>query len=58
MDEEPTSGYFPAVYYYQGLVREGMKNPASAQSYRAYLSIRGESKEDTLLPEVRRRAGR
>jgi tetratricopeptide (TPR) repeat protein len=57
LDEEPTSGYFPIVYYYQGLVREGLKNPAFAESYRAYLNIRGKSTEDPLLPQVRRRAG-
>ena len=58
MDEEPTYGYFPPVYYYQGRVREALKNEGFAESYRAYLTIRGQSKEDSLLPEVRRRAGR
>jgi transposase InsO family protein len=29
-----------------------------AESYRAYLSLRGESNDDALLPDVRRRAGR
>jgi tetratricopeptide (TPR) repeat protein len=57
LDEEPTFGYFPPVYYYQGRVREGLKSAGAAESYRAYLSIRGQSKEDPLLPEVRRRAG-
>ena len=37
LDEEPTYGYFPSVYYYQGRVREGMNNAASADSYRQYL---------------------
>ena len=58
LDEEPTFGYFPPVYYYQGRVREGLNNKGFADSYRAYLAIRGESKEDPLLPDVRRRAGR
>jgi serine/threonine protein kinase/tetratricopeptide (TPR) repeat protein len=57
VDEEPTYGYFPPVYYYQGLVREGLKNAASADSYRAYLAIRGNSSEDPLLPDIRQRAG-
>ena len=57
MDEEPTYGYFPPVYYYQGLVREQLKNAGFAESYRAYLGIRGKSTEDPLLPEVRKRAG-
>jgi len=56
VDEEPTFGYFPMVYYYQGRVREGMKSSTSAESYRAYLNIRGKSAEDPLLPEIRKRA--
>ena len=57
VDEEPTYGYFPMAYYYQGQVREGLKNPGSADSYREYLKIRGKSIDDPLLPEVRRHAG-
>jgi tetratricopeptide (TPR) repeat protein len=57
VDEEPTYGYFPMVYYYQGRAREGLKNAAAAGSYGEYLKIRGKSPEDPLLPEVRRRAG-
>jgi hypothetical protein len=57
VDEEPTYGYFPMVYYYQGHVREGLKNPGSADSYREYLKIRGKSTEDPVLPDVRKRAG-
>jgi Flp pilus assembly protein TadD len=55
LDEEPTYGLFPPVYYYQGRVREGLKNAGFAESYKRYLSIRGQSKEDPLLTEVRRR---
>src|SRR5262249_35871726 len=57
VDEEPTYGYFPMVYYYQGRVREALKYPSFADSYREYLNIRGKSTEDPLLPEVRRHAG-
>ena len=57
LDEEPTFGYFPPVYYYQGRVREGMKNAGFAESYRQYLKVRGASTEDQLLPEIRRRVG-
>jgi tetratricopeptide (TPR) repeat protein len=56
LDEEPTYGYLPPVYYYQGRVREGLNNAGFADSYRAYLEIRGKSAEDPLLPDVRRRA--
>ena len=41
MDNVVTYGYVPYVYYYQGRVRQGLKTPAFADSYRTYLSIRG-----------------
>jgi tetratricopeptide (TPR) repeat protein len=56
-DNIPTYGYFPPVYYYQGRVREELKSAGAADSYRAYLGIRGKAGEDLLLPEVRRRLG-
>ena len=58
MDDVPTYGYFPSVYYYVGRVREGMHSAGFADSYRAYLQIREKAGEDPLLAEVRRRAGR
>jgi tetratricopeptide (TPR) repeat protein len=57
LDEVPTYGYFPPVYYYQGRVREGLKSEGFADSYKKYLSIRGGANQDPLVPEVRRRAG-
>ena len=54
MDNTVTYGYLPYVYYYQGQVREGLKTPAFADSYRTYLSIRGQSTEDPLVAEVRK----
>ena len=57
LDEEPTFGFFPSVYYFQGRTREALKSVAFAESYRTYLNIRGKSREDPLLPDVRRRAG-
>ena len=57
IDEEPTYAYLPPVYYYQGRAREGLKTDGFAESYREYLNIRGPSKEDPLLSDVRRRAG-
>ncbi|PYS47824.1 MAG: hypothetical protein DMG13_26920 [Acidobacteria bacterium] len=57
MDEVPTYGYFPAVYYYQGRVRQGLKSPGAAKSYLTYLSIREKAGEDPLISEVRRLAG-
>ena len=53
VDEEPTYGYFPIAYYYQGRVRQAL-NAAFAEPYGKYLEIRGNSKEDRLVSEVRR----
>jgi len=57
MDNVVTYGYVPYVYYYQGRVRQGLKTPAFADSYRTYLSIRGQSTEDPLVTEVRKSLG-
>ena len=57
LDERPTYGYFPLVYYYQGRVREALKTTAFADSYRKYLNLRAKAGEDPLLADVRRRAG-
>jgi hypothetical protein len=35
-------------------VRQGLKTPAFADSYRAYLSARGQSTEDPLVAQVRK----
>jgi serine/threonine protein kinase/tetratricopeptide (TPR) repeat protein len=58
LDEEPTYGYFPLVHYYLGRVREGLQSAGAADSYAAYLAIRGQSKEDPLVPDIRQRVGR
>ncbi len=57
LDEEPTFAFFPRVYFYQGRAREGLNMTNSADSYRAYVEIRGKSKEDPLLATARKRAG-
>ena len=54
MDNTVTYGYLPYVYYYQGRVRQGLKTPAFADSYKTYLSIRGQSTEDPLVAEIRK----
>jgi eukaryotic-like serine/threonine-protein kinase len=55
MDEDPTYGYFPPVYYYLGRAREGLQTAGFAETYREYLKIRGKSTEDPLLSDLRRR---
>jgi serine/threonine protein kinase/tetratricopeptide (TPR) repeat protein len=56
-DNVPTYAYFPPVYYYQGRAREGMKSEGYADFYKTYLSIRGQSQEDPLVVDIRRRLG-
>ncbi|HEV8396133.1 MAG TPA: protein kinase [Vicinamibacterales bacterium] len=57
VDEQPTYAYLPPVHYYLGRARQELKSSRYAESYREYLNLRGSSKEDLLLPEVRKRAG-
>jgi len=57
LEEEPSYNHFPEVYYYQGRAREATKSATFAESFRRYLDIRGNSTEDPLVPEVKKRAG-
>ena len=36
VDEDPTYGFFPIVYYYRGRVREELKTASFADAYREY----------------------
>jgi tetratricopeptide (TPR) repeat protein len=57
MDDGPTYGYFPLTYYYLGRVREANKTASYADAYREFLRMRGASREDSMVPDARRRAG-
>ncbi len=56
-DNVPTYAYFPPVYYYEGRAREGMKSAGFADFYRSYLGIRGQSSDDPMVIDIRRRLG-
>ena len=56
-DNVPTYSYLPPAYYYEGRVREGMKSEGFADFYKTYLSVRGQSQEDPLVADTRRRLG-
>jgi len=56
-DNVPTYAYFPAVYYYEGRAREGMKSAGFADFYRNYLAIRGQSSDDPMVNDIRHRLG-
>ena len=58
LDEDPTYGFLPAAYLYQGRVREAMKSEGFAEAYGEYVKIRGNSTEDPLLPDVRKRSAK
>jgi tetratricopeptide (TPR) repeat protein len=55
LDEEPTSGFLPPVYYYQGRVREAMGTAAFGESYQRYLAIRGNAADDPFVADIRKR---
>ena len=57
MGGDPTYGYFPAAYFYDGRVREALKTENYADLYREYLKVRGQSMEDPLALEARKRVG-
>jgi tetratricopeptide (TPR) repeat protein/predicted Ser/Thr protein kinase len=57
VDDVPTYGYFPPIFYYQGRVRDGLKSAAAPEAYRTYLKIRGDAGQDPLLAEIRHRLG-
>ena len=55
VDEEPTYAYLPQAYFYQGMVREGLKSAGAAESFKQYLAIRGNASEDPLARQARER---
>ncbi|MGC1903489.1 MAG: protein kinase [Candidatus Acidiferrum sp.] len=57
MNNVPSYGYFPPLYYYQGRAREGMNSSGFRDSYSTYLGIREKAGDDPLLPEIRKRLG-
>lgn len=57
MDNVPTYAYLPTVLYYQGRAAEGMKSQGFADFYQKYLNIRGQSSDDPIVSEIRRRIG-
>src|SRR5262249_49596486 len=58
LNDGPTYGYFPPVYYYLGRARQGEKSTGFAESYRTYLSIRGQASKDPRPADSPRRRGR
>jgi len=57
VDESPTYGYFPPVYYYMRRVREWLKSEGYGEWYRNYFSIRDKAGEGPLLAEIHKKLG-
>ena len=55
MDDVPTYSYLAPVYYYQGRDRQDLKSPDFDKFYRTYLDIRGQSTQDPLVADIRKR---
>jgi tetratricopeptide (TPR) repeat protein len=54
LEESPTYHLFPQVYYYLGLVREGLKSPGAVDAFKSFLSLQT-GPGDALLSDARRR---
>jgi len=57
LDEAPSYRYYAPVPYWLGRAREGLKSPAAAESYKAFLAIKENAGEDPLVADARRRLG-
>jgi len=55
MDDLPSYGFFPPVYYYQGRVREGLKSAGAANSYWQFVSIQDKGDGSPLFQDAQRR---
>jgi tetratricopeptide (TPR) repeat protein/tRNA A-37 threonylcarbamoyl transferase component Bud32 len=61
LDEIPTYRFFPPLYYYMGLAKEGLENAAgAAESYRTFLAIKqiADPAADPLVRDARARLAR
>ena len=57
VDEQPTYAYIAPAHYYLGRARQELKSTRLRTRTATTSALRGNSKEDVLLPEVRKRAG-
>jgi tetratricopeptide (TPR) repeat protein len=57
LDEEQTYRFFPQVYYYRGLARQGLKSPQAADSFHIYLGLKAKDAQDPMVEDARLRSG-
>jgi serine/threonine protein kinase/tetratricopeptide (TPR) repeat protein len=55
LDEEPTSAYFPSVYYYLGRAEQGLGSPSAADSYSKFVSIQDKGDGGALFQDAKKR---
>jgi tetratricopeptide (TPR) repeat protein/predicted Ser/Thr protein kinase len=55
LDEVPTARYFPPVYYYMGLAKEGLGGSGAAESYQKFLAIQGNGDGGALVQDAKAR---
>src|SRR5579864_716351 len=55
-DEVQTFHFFPAVYFYQGRIYDGLKSGAAAEAYRTFLSLKAKDAQDPMVSEARQRS--
>lgn len=55
LDEVPTSGYFPPVYYYLGRAEEGLGGSGAADAYGKFVSIQAQGDGGVLLEDSKKR---
>jgi tetratricopeptide (TPR) repeat protein len=55
LDDDPSLRYLPAVFYYQGRAREGLKSPGAAESFQKFLAIKQGDENDPLVADAGKR---
>jgi tetratricopeptide (TPR) repeat protein len=55
-DEVQTFHYFPAVYFYLGREREGLKSSGAAEAYNNFLALKTTDAQDPMVADARKRA--
>jgi len=57
LDDVPSIRLVAQLHYYQGRVREALKNAGAAESYKTFLAIKANGDEQGLVADARRRVG-
>ncbi len=55
LDETQTFRYFPPVYYYQGIERQGSKSGNAVEAFKHFLSLRDKATKDPLVVDAKKR---